>query len=94
MLRKQCTELKIEPWRLSELKVIFESDKIIEKTELIQKELRTSLIIIDCLNDVLPTQTTSAIAIRKFLSKLQHIAESKECPFQALKIYFAKSLAD
>ena len=79
VLRKQCKELKIEPNQISGLKVIFENDNIIEKIELFQKREHTNLIIIDCLNDILPTQATSAVAIRKFLSKLQRIAEDHQC---------------
>ena len=78
-LRKQCKDFRIEPRHLSELKVIFESDNIIEKIEMFQKTHHTNLIIIDCLNDILPTQATSAVAIRKFLSRLQRIAEDHQC---------------
>ena len=78
-LGMQCKELNLEPRQLRGLKVLFESDDIIEKIERFQKEQHANLIIIDCLNDVLPTQATSAIAIRKFLSKLQHIAEEEHC---------------
>ena len=78
-LGMQCKELNLEPRQLRGLKVLFENDDIIEKIERFQKEQHANLIIIDCLNDVLPTQATSAIAIRKFLSKLQHIAEEEHC---------------
>ena len=79
VLGKQCKELKVEPNQLTGLKVIFENDNIIAKIELFQKREHTNLIIIDCLNDILPTQATSAVAIRKFLSKLQRIAEDHQC---------------
>ena len=79
VLGKQCKELKVEPNHLTGLKVIFENDNIIEKIELFQKREHTNLIIIDCLNDILPTQATSAVAIKKFLSKLQRIAEDHQC---------------
>ena len=79
VLRKQCKELKVEPNQLCGLKVIFENDNIIEKIELFQKREHTNLIIIDCLNDILPKQATSAVAIKKFLSKLQRIAEDHQC---------------
>ena len=78
-LGMQCKELNLEPRQLRGLKVLFENDDIIEKIERFQKEQHANLVIIDCLNDVLPTQATSAIAIRKFLSKLQHIAEEEHC---------------
>ena len=79
VMRKQCRELGIEHSRLDNLYVVFENDKIIEKIENFLKDTRVGLIVIDCLNDVLPTQATSAVAVRKFLSKLQHIAEENEC---------------
>ena len=79
VLGKQCKELKVEPNHLTGLKVIFENDNIIEKIELFQKREHTNLIIIDCLNDILPKQATSAVAIKKFLSKLQRIAEDHQC---------------
>ena len=78
-LGMQCKELNLEPRQLRGLKVLFENDDIIEKIERFQKEQHANLVIIDCLNDILPTQATSAIAIRKFLSKLQHIAEEEHC---------------
>ena len=79
VMRKQCRELGIEYSKLDNLYVVFENDKIIEKIENFLKDTRVGLIVIDCLNDVLPTQATSAVAVRKFLSKLQHIAEENEC---------------
>ena len=79
IMRKQCRELDRRHSRLENLCAVFENDKNIEKIENFLKDTRVGLIVIDCLNDVLPTQATSAVAVRKFLSKLQHIAEENEC---------------
>ena len=79
VMGKQCKELNIQHQKLDNFYVVFENDMIIEKTENLLKDMHFGLIVIDCLNDVLPIQASSAVAVRKFLSRLQHIAEEHKC---------------
>ena len=54
---------------------MFQTNKIVEKIENFLFDTdHVGLIIIDCLNDILPNQAKSDIALRKFLNRLQDIA--------------------
>ena len=75
LLQKQCSELNVKPEDLKKMYVAFETNKVIEKIQnFLHYDAQVGLIIIDCLNDILPNQATSDIALRKFLNKLQDIA--------------------
>ncbi len=82
LLKKQCKELNVKPEDLKNMYVVFQNNKIIEKIEnFLHYDAHVGLIIIDCLNDILPNQATSDIALRKFLNRLQDIATNCDCMF-------------
>ena len=75
LLKKQCNELNVKPEDLKKMYVVFQTNKIVEKIENFLFDTdHVGLIIIDCLNDILPNQAKSDIALRKFLNRLQDIA--------------------